>query len=169
MRSFIACTILVFCCLAIGCRGIAYKTPSMSMAPTITPDDMCITNPLAYSSSSIEGFDIVVFEGSEESKKLHDINGEVRYLRRVVGLPNEKIEIKNSQIFINGNLLVEPHQVISDEEDFPAVMIPNDEYFLLGDNRPESEDSRFWKRPTINKKNIYSKVVEIKKDFYRNN
>lgn len=142
------------------------------MAPAITPDDMCITNPFAYSSNPIERFDIVIFEGPEESKKIHNISGEMRYLKRVVGLPNEKIEIKNGQIFINDSLLVEPYQVIFDEtdyaKDFPATIIPKDEYFLLGDNRPESEDSRFWKKTTVNKKDIYSKVIEIKKDFYKN-
>ena len=141
------------------------------MAPAITPNDMCITNPFEYSSKPIERFDIVVFEGPEDSKKMHNIQGEIRYIKRVVGLPGEKIEVKNSQIFINDKLLVEPYDVITNEKDykkdFPAIVIPNDEYFLLGDNRPESEDSRFWKNTTVSKKDIYSKIVEIKKDYYK--
>lgn len=173
MRILFVCTILVFCCLAIGCKGLAYRASTDSMKPTITVNDMCVTNPTAYSSKPIERFDIVVFQSPEEIKKRFNQTGDVRYIKRVIGLPNEKIEIKNHQIFINDKLLVEPFEKITDEKDikkdFPLFVIPNDEYFLLGDNRPNSEDSRHWKRVTVNKNDIYSKIVEIKKDYYKNN
>jgi signal peptidase I len=173
MRTFIVCTILVFCFLAIGCKGLAYRASTDSMRPTITIDDMCITDQFAYSSKPIERFDMVVFQSPEEIKKRFNQAGDVRYIKRVIGLPNEKLEIKNNQIFINDKLLDEPFEKITSEKitykkDFSSIVIPNDEYFLLGDNRPESEDSRYWKKATINKKDIYSKIVEIKKDYYKN-
>ncbi len=134
---------------------------------------MAVANPVAYSSNPIERFDIVVFEGPDDSKKIHNIKGEMRYIKRVIALPNERVEIKSNQIFINDKLLNEPFEKITDEKDikinFASFVIPKDEYFLLGDNRPNSEDSRHWEKVTVNKKFIYSKIVEIKKDYYKNN
>ena len=83
-------------------------------------------------------------------------------------MPNEKIEIKKGEIYINDNLLDES----SFEKnvggiDFPATTIPENEYFLLGDNRPNSLDSRYWKKPTIKREDIYGKVTTIirKEDY----
>ncbi len=170
MRTFISCTILVFCCLAIGC-GVAYRVPTEGMKPTIGPDDMCVANPLAYSFGEIKRFEIVVFKANEEQRKRFNDNN-LRYSMRIIGLPNEQIEIKENKIYINGKLLEEPFEKIVDEKDlkknFPAMIIPYNEYFLLGDNRANSEDSRYWKKATIEKSNIYSQIVEIKKDFYKN-
>jgi signal peptidase I len=170
MRTFIVCTILVFCCLAIGCKGVAYRVPTQAMKPTIGTDDMCVVNPIAYSTDEIKRFDIVVFKPNEEQRKrANDEN--LKYVKRIIGLPNEKIEIKENKIYINDKLINEPFEKIVDDKDikknFPPIMIPANEYFLLGDNRPESEDSRYWKKATIEKSNIYSPVVEIKKDFYK--
>lgn len=172
MRVFFVCTILVFCCLAIGCKGMAYRSPTDSMKPTITYDDMCVANPLTFDANDIKRFDIVVFNPNEEQRKrANDEN--VRYMMRVIGLPNERIEIKNNHLFINDKLIDEPFEkIISVEDfkkDFPPIVIPKDEYFLLGDNRPNSEDSRYWQKATINKKHIYSQIVEIKKDYYKSN
>ncbi|MGI8668920.1 MAG: signal peptidase I [Aridibacter sp.] len=171
MRHFIICTILSFCLFAIGCKGLAYRSSNESMKPTINLDDMCVANPLEYVVDNIQRFDIVVFQAPEDVKERYNLNNDTRYIKRVIGLPNEKIEIKNNEIFIDDKLLVEKFEKITDEndfkKDFPPMVIPNNEYYLLGDNRPQSEDSRYWKKPTISKKNIYSEIVEIKKDFYK--
>jgi signal peptidase I len=171
MRTFIVCTILVFCCLAIGCKGLAYKVTTLSMSPTLNPGDAFTVNPFAYKSNPIERFDIVVFEAPDDMKKLLGVSGEMRFVMRVIGLPNEKVEIKDNKIYINDKLLDEPFEKVVDEKDkkkdFPAVKIPENEYFLLGDNRPNSNDSRHYKLITIKKEVIYSKVLEIYPGYYR--
>lgn len=143
------------------------------MEPTISLNDMCVANPVAYTGDDIKRFDIVVFQAPEDVKERYALDSDTRYIKRVIGLPNEKIEIKNNEVFINDKLLIEKFEKIINEKDskkdFPPMVIPKDEYFLLGDNRPNSEDSRYWKKATISKKDIYSKIVDIKKDFYKDN
>lgn len=165
MRTFIVCTILVFCCLAIGCTGWAYKVPTANMIPTIQIGDTCIVNKFEYSTNSIQRFDIVVFNIPEGAKKETGESGDVKYLSRVIGLPNEKIEIKKGKVYINDKLLDEPFGKVVNaddpENDFSAIVIPENEYFILGDNRPQSFDSRYWKPPTVKKEDILGKVVQI--------
>src|SRR5437762_10643884 len=92
MRRFVLIGALSIWFLSIGCRGLAYRNPTENMMPTITPDDMCVVNPLAYSSGDIQRFDIVVFEMQEDTKKLTGSTGEVRVMMRVIGLPGERVE-----------------------------------------------------------------------------
>jgi signal peptidase I len=169
MRAFIVCTILVLCFFAIGCGGpgFAYRIPTENMSPTLDPDDMCLANPFVYASAPVERFDIVVFNAPEEIKKRAGESGNIKSISRVVGLPNEKIEIRKGVVFINDKMLDEPFQKIVDDMDFPAAVIPDNEYFLLGDNRPNSEDSRFYKPSTIKKADITGKVTEIHRGYYK--
>lgn len=175
MRPVAISLLLFLCCLAIGCRGTAYRSPTENMKPTIGPDDLCVANPSAYWLSPVERFDLVVFKARYEPYERNRTADEKdeRFIARIIGLPNEKIEIRNNVIFVNDVPLIEPFDKIVDEKDrkrnFPAIIIPEEEYFLLGDNRPNSFDSRSWKTPTVNRRSIYSKIVDIKKDFYKEN
>lgn len=110
-----------------------------SMYPTLSNSDYIMVDKFSYRFSSPERFDIIVFPFVEET-------GENRnYIKRVVGLPGETIQIKDGKIYVNGDFL---------EEDFGyeeintggwaenPVEIGIDEYFVLGDNRNNSKDSR---------------------------
>jgi signal peptidase I len=140
------------------------------MAPTLTVNDACIVNPFAYSNRAAERFDIVVFQAPDDVKSRTGQRGDILFIKRVIGLPGEKVEIRNNDVYINGLKLEEPFQVVKDDKDrkkdFGPITVPSEEYFLLGDNRPYSEDSRHYQHPTIRKDDIYSKVTEIKSGYY---
>lgn len=80
--------------------------------------------------------------------------------KRIIGLSEETIEIKNGAILIDGQILEEPHEFDKIKKDFGPVVIPQNHYFLLGDNRNKSYDSRAW--GTLPREAIRGKVVQIK-------
>lgn len=169
MRTFIVYAILVFCCLAIGCGiGGHYVQSTVSMLPNIATGDHVGTVEIKSNSlNPIERFDIVVYQAQATKHKVDfDIKSTV-FIHRVIGMPKEKFEIKEGKVFINDKLLDEGFQKINGGEDFPAVNIPESEYLLLGDNRPQSLDSRYWNKPTIKREDIRGKVTTIihKEDY----
>ena len=169
MRVFTLCTILVFGCFAIGC-GLSghYVQPTNAMLPTIEIGDHFTTIEIKSETlNPIERFDIVIYK----SQLVDDLKLEenTRFVHRVIGLPNETIEIKKGLVYINDKLVNEPFEKIAGGKDFPATIISDHEYFLLGDNRPQSLDSRYWKKPTIKREDIYGKVnTIIRKEDYDN-
>ncbi len=165
MRTFSVCTILSFGVLAFGCSGWAYSIPTDNMLPTIKVEDTCVINKFGYSPKPIERFDIVAFNAPEWAKKQTNSTESFTFIKRIIGLPNEKVEIRDNKVYIDDILLDEPFEKIISVDDnmvnFPAVIIPEDEYFLLGYNRPRSLDSRYWKPPTIKREDVLGKVVQI--------
>jgi signal peptidase I len=139
------------------------KVPTGAMQPTIKIGANIITDETAYlSGQPIERFDIVIHKApiNEDYGKL-GIDENTRFAFRIIGLSNEKVEIKDGKLLINDNLIEETFEKISFNENFGPIIVPENEFFLLGDNRPESNDSRYWKPATIKRENIFGKVIKI--------
>ena len=98
----------LFACLFLtSCKpGLAYRMPTEGMQPTIGTDDLCVANPLAYSFAEVKRFDLVVFRPNKEQRDQFR-DDSMLYLMRVVGLPNEKLEIKDNVVYINDKVLEE--------------------------------------------------------------
>jgi signal peptidase I len=113
--------------------------PSGSMEPTLAVGDRVLVNKLSYDFHPVHRGDIVVF-----SKPPNDTTpGVTDLIKRVIGLPGETISGQNGQVYINGHPLAEPWLPKGDTtQPFPATFIPRGEYFMMGDNRGDSADSR---------------------------
>lgn len=131
----------------------SFSIPSLSMYPTLQVGDRIIVNKLSYDLHGIHRGDIVVFaRPSLEDQEYADL------VKRVIGLPGETISSKGGHVYINGKRLDEPWLPpgtdsytgalpgdAHPEFDLPGpVKIPAGEYYVMGDNRTDSEDSRFF-------------------------
>lgn len=163
MRYFIICKILIVCLFSIGCSYHWVKVPTGAMQPTIKVDANVITDETAYSSGQpIERFDIVIHKAPvDENMRKLGIDENTKFIFRIIGLSGEKVEIKNGDVFIDDKLLEESFEKTKSSDNFGPIIVPENEFFLLGDNRPESNDSRYWKPSTIKRENILGEVVKI--------
>ena len=124
----------------------AFKIPSGSMLPTIQIGDFIITKTKIFIKNNLTYGDIVVFPWPKNPSK--------DFIFRIIALGGDEIEIKNKKVYLNGNYIEEPYIInrdskILDSKDFARdnfglMKIPNDCIFVMGDNRDESNDSRFW-------------------------
>jgi len=132
----------------------AFKIPSGSMLPTLEIGDHLLVNKFSYGVrmpfmdrfifefDGPEFQDIIVFEFPENPSK--------DFIKRVIGTPGDEIEIRDKQLFVNGEKIAEEYvryadrRVVDERDNFGPFSVPEDSYFVLGDNRDESYDSRFW-------------------------
>lgn len=126
--------------------------PSSSMENTISPGDRICGSRLSYVFSDINRGDIVIFNFEEEGKYL---------VKRVIGLPGDNISITDGKIFVNGDMLEETYTkgtTLKGNLEDKTMVVPEGKYFLLGDNRENSRDSRYWANPFIDREDIIAKV-----------
>jgi len=166
-----------------------FSIPAASMAPTLLPGDLILVDKLAYLGEEPRRGDVVVF--------LYPDDRDVRYVKRIIGLPGDEVRVRGSQVWLNGiplersdlgenpssdrlgdtRHLIEEHT--SDGRSYTVLdeslldterssmtevaerlwMLPADRYFMLGDNRLNSRDSRRWQNPFVPREDIEGRVV----------
>jgi len=138
----------------------AFKIPTGSMEPNLLVGDHLIVNKMIFSPSvtglerallpkrEIRRGDIVVFKYPEEPER--------DFIKRVIGLPGDRLELRRKAMYINGEPLTEPYAHLDEppsesagvtgdlREFYGPVTVPAGQYFMMGDNRDNSQDSRYW-------------------------
>lgn len=127
--------------------------PSASMEPTLMTDNLVIANRLAYNSSKTpQRGDIIVFMKTDEY--------DFCLVKRVIGLPGDNIKIKDNKVYLNDELYDEygvgNTEVLVDGHD--EFNVPEGSIFVMGDNRENSLDSRYWDNPYVDLKDVIGKV-----------
>lgn len=127
--------------------------PTGSMSDTIMVDDRVIGLRLAYLFSSPARGDIIIFKFPD--------NEEEDYIKRIIGIPGDTVEIVKGQVFVNGILLIEDYIAEPMIENVQPLIyqIPEDCYFVMGDNRNHSHDSRYWKNTYVRRDKIIGKAL----------
>lgn len=139
----------------------AYKHPSGSMEPTLRPGDYIITNNFIYRFQEPKKGDIIVFKFPKDERK--------EFVKRIVAFGGDIVEIRSKILYINNIAVDEPYKIINDPNVIPSeqsrrdnmepIEVPRNSYFVLGDNRDYSLDSRFF--GIINRSSIKGKVSSI--------
>lgn len=152
----------------------SFYIPSASMTPTLRVDDCILVPKLAYglrvpfsreaivSWSNPTRGEVVVFNRQDDPATRVDESARTM-VKRVIGLPGDQVLIRGAEVYVNGERLSEPYARwrrggISDEQTF---VVPDGELFMLGDNRDESYDSRFWTRPFVPTSRVVGPVAAV--------
>ncbi|PIU50919.1 signal peptidase I [Candidatus Desantisbacteria bacterium CG07_land_8_20_14_0_80_39_15] len=143
----------------------AYKIPSGSMIPTFQVGDHLFVSKFNYWFKMPERGDIVVFKFPEDPKK--------DFIKRVIAVESDTVQIVNKQVFVNGAALIEPYKMHCDpmlipgepRDNFRPLSVPKGYLFMIGDNRDKSYDSRFW--GFLPKENLKGRALFIYWPFTR--
>jgi signal peptidase I len=137
-----------------------FYIPSSSMEPTLQIDDRMVVEKITYRFREPNRGEVVVFEGDDLAPASTDASLATRavrgvgqflgvvpasardFVKRVIGLPGDEVLIEDGQVYVNGEPIDEPYVVYDDGSDYGPVTVPEGHLFFLGDNRPNSSDSR---------------------------
>jgi signal peptidase I len=137
-RTLVSLTAQVVLLVAIA-AAFFLRTPQVdgiSMEPRVHAGEFVLINTLAFRFGPIRRGDVVAFR--------HDAPTPETYIKRVVGLPGERVEVRDGVVSVNGRTLAEPYVQFPDRRSAPPVVVPPNAYYVLGDNRADSDDSRTW-------------------------
>ena len=152
IRIFIAAVVIAF--LVNNFVIINANVPSGSMETTIMTKDRMLGNRLAYKTGDIKRGDIVIFKFPDDESQ--------KYVKRVIGLPGEKVTITEGKIYINNSDVPLEEDYL--KEDWVRATgpfsfeVPEDSYLVLGDNRNDSYDARYWENTYVTKDEIIGKA-----------
>ncbi len=142
--------------LALFCGKVLIvnaNIPSSSMENTIHPGDRVIGSRLAYLGQEPQREDIIIFRYPDDESQI--------FIKRIIGLPGEEIEIVDGQVYVDDSSepLNEVYLKEMPQGSFGPYEVPQDAYFVMGDNRNNSHDSRFWENHYVDREDILAKAV----------
>jgi signal peptidase I len=129
------------------------RVEGTSMLPMLEDQDRLFINKIAYRMGDIHQGDVVVFQYPHDHTK--------SYIKRVIGLPGDHIRINEGEVYVNGKPLVEPYvpSRFADDRSLPETVLPSNEYWVMGDHRSISSDSRDF--GPVDRDLIYGKAVFV--------
>jgi len=137
-RTLVSLTAQVVLLVAIA-AAFFLRTPQVdgiSMEPRVQAGEFVLINTLAFRFGPIRRGDVVAFR--------HDAPTPETYIKRIIGLPGERVEVRDGVVSVNGRTLAEPYVEFPDRRSAAPVVVPPNAYYVLGDNRADSDDSRTW-------------------------
>jgi signal peptidase I len=142
---------VLFCFFLITFVAQAFRVQGTSMLPLLEDSERIIVNKFTYRFHPIEHGDVVVFWYPKDPS--------VSFIKRVVGIPGDSVEIRRGVLYVNGKKMDEEYlrAQFNDTESYEAVQVPKGYYYVLGDHRNSSNDSRNWGE--VPEKYIYGKAV----------
>ena len=128
--------IAVLCGLALAFFIRTPQVSGLSMAPHIASGEVVLINTMAYHLGPPRRGDVIAFR--------HDSPAPETFIKRIIGLPGDRVRIRDGRVYVNGAELDEQYVHFADRRSFPEVTVPQSSLYVLGDNRADSDDSRFW-------------------------
>ena len=129
------------------------KIPSESMEETIMTGDRVFGNRLSYLVKKPERMDIVIFKYPDDESQL--------FIKRIIGMPGETVEIRDGKVYINGSdtPLDDSFTPETPTGSWGPYVVPENHYFVMGDNRNDSRDSRYWNNTYVSEDKILGKAI----------
>jgi len=151
LRDLILSVLLAFIVIVFLYQPV--QVEGTSMMPRLENHERIFINKFLYRFRSVERGDVVVFRYPLDTSK--------SYIKRVIGLPGDEVTIRDGHVLVNGQPLREPYVPSSylDDQSYPPVHVEPNHYFVLGDHRSSSNDSREW--GTVDQEYIYGKAVFV--------
>lgn len=143
-------TIAIFLVVRVALQN--FKVEGKSMFPNLHNNEYILVNKIDYLIHPPSRGDIVVFHADPAGEPTKD------FIKRVIGLPGETVSVHNQHVWINGKSLQEPYLNQLPDYPFAAKKVPKNSYFVLGDNRNNSDDSHLWPVTFLAKQYIIGKA-----------
>jgi signal peptidase I len=143
-------TVIIFLVVRVALQN--FKVEGDSMSPNLHNGEYILVNKVDYMLHSPQRGDIVVFRAVPAAEPDRD------FIKRVIGLPGDTVAIHNGAVYINGQRLSEPYIKTPPDYTFPSTAVPRGDYFVLGDNRNNSDDSHMWASIWLPRNDIIGKA-----------